>query len=84
MPKKKITEAEAVVMAAKAEAPVVPVATPPAVVPVQTSLTEYKMPVRNGCFKCGAEIPEGGRVFAFSLNAVVAGGGLCAKCAERI
>jgi gamma-glutamyl:cysteine ligase YbdK (ATP-grasp superfamily) len=72
MAKKLHEEAAEVVAAPKAEQ---------APKDVKSALQEFVMPVANTCAKCAAEIQQGEPVFAKDLNQVVAGQGLCKKCA---
>lgn len=91
MAKKKTEQAEPAININETPVPLVEddgvlvVAEPVIMVPAPGfGLKQFKMPVRNSCFKCGALLNAGDAVFAFSMNAVVAGGGFCAKCAGEV
>lgn len=45
-------------------------------------LTKFEMPYGNTCSKCGELIAKDGAVFATSIDVVLAGQGICVKCAE--
>ncbi len=45
-------------------------------------LTKFEMPYGNTCSKCGELIAKDEAVFATSIDAVLAGQGICVKCAE--
>ena len=69
---------------AKKQEEAVEVAAPKPEAPKETKpvLPEFVMPGVNTCAKCAAEIQQGEPVFARNLNQVVAGQGICKKCAE--
>lgn len=47
-------------------------------------LTKFEMPQGNACSKCGDKLPKDADVFAASWDDVLAGRGICSKCAEPL
>lgn len=66
-------------MAKKQEEAVAPKAAAPKETKLQ--LQEFVMPIANTCAKCAGEIKQGEPVFATNQNQVIAGQGICKKCA---